>query len=176
MRIKEALTGWESPGSVVKPEYLSHGTMACYSLARSRAFYEQFLGMECVRHSKSSMAVRCGMRFHIVCLEVGELLHPATVDNHWGIDVPSAEEVDRIHSAALQLKDRYGIRSVLDVVKQHGVYGFYMEDLDHNWWEVQYYDGIQNDDMFDFGDRFEGSSLASPITSESVVNAPEAKP
>lgn len=29
-----------------------------------------------------------------------------------------------------------------------------MEDLDHNWWEIQYYDGFQHDDMFEFGDRF----------------------
>ena len=31
---------------------------------------------------------------------------------------------------------------------------FYLEDLDHNWWEIQCYDGFQHDDMFDFGDRF----------------------
>src|SRR5882672_7764994 len=29
-----------------------------------------------------------------------------------------------------------------------------MEDLDHNWWEIQYYPGFQNEDLFDFGDRF----------------------
>ena len=31
---------------------------------------------------------------------------------------------------------------------------FYLVDLDHNWWEVQCYEGFQHDDMFDFGDRF----------------------
>jgi hypothetical protein len=37
----------------------------------------------------------------------------------------------------------------------HGVYSFYMEDLDHNWWEIQYYEnGFQHDDLFDYGDRF----------------------
>ena len=49
---------------------------------------------------------------------------------------------------------KYKIRQVLDVVNQHGVYSFYMEDLDHNWWEIQHYDGFQHDDMFEFGDRF----------------------
>jgi len=29
-----------------------------------------------------------------------------------------------------------------------------MEDLDHNWWEIQHYPGFQNQDLFDFGDRF----------------------
>jgi hypothetical protein len=43
---------------------------------------------------------------------------------------------------------------VLAPVSQHGVYSFYIEDLDHNWWEVQYYSSFQHDDLFDFGDRF----------------------
>jgi hypothetical protein len=42
----------------------------------------------------------------------------------------------------------------MPVVDQHGVYSFYMEDRDHNWWEIQCFDGFQHDDMFDFGDRF----------------------
>ena len=161
MRIENALVEWRNPESVVKPEYLSHGTLECYSLKQSRPFYEEFLGFECVRHAKPAMAIRCGMRFHIVCLEVGELLHPANIDNHWGIDVGSAAEVERIWNAAHALQEKYGIRKVLDPVKQHGVYGFYLEDRDHNWWEFQHYDGVQNDDMFDFGDRYDESELAA---------------
>ena len=53
---------------------------------------------------------------------------------------------------ALKHKDTYGIRQVLKPVLQHGVYSFYMEDRDHNWWEIQCFDGFQHDDMFDFGD------------------------
>ena len=115
---------------------------------------EEFLGLECVRHARPAMAVRCGMKFHIVCVEVGSALRPCGVLNHWGMDVGSREEVDRVHRMAKELKEEYGIRQVLDVVDQHGVYSFYMEDLDHNWWEIQHYDGFQHDDMFDFGDRF----------------------
>jgi hypothetical protein len=44
---------------------------------------------------------------------------------------------------------------VLPQQDMHGVYSFYLEDLDHNWWEIQYYEnGFQHDDFFDFGDRF----------------------
>ena len=165
MRIKDALAPWSNADSVVKPEYLSHGTLECYNLKESRPFYEEFLGFECVRHAKPSMAIRCGMRFHIICLEVGALLHPATVDNHWGIDVASAADVTRIRDAAYEMRDKYKIRQIADVVKQHGVLSFYLEDLDHNWWEFQYYDGTQNDDIFDFGDRYEDSEIASSTTS-----------
>ena len=159
MRIKDPLAPSTGQQSVVKPEYLSHGTLGCYRLKETRRFYEEFLGLECVRHAKPSMAIRCGLKFHIVCLEVGDSLRPAALDNHWGIDVGSAAEVDRIHKAAHELKDEYGIRTITDLVRQHGVYSFYLEDLDHNWWEFQYYDGIQHDDMFDFGDRYEESEL-----------------
>ena len=74
--------------------------------------------------------------------------------NHWGLDVGSKEEVDKAHENALKHKEKYKIRQVLPVVMQHGVYSFYLEDLDHNWWEVQYYPGVQDEDLFDFGERF----------------------
>jgi predicted lactoylglutathione lyase len=100
------------------------------------------------------MVIRCGLKFHVVCVEVGEAVHPTNVLNHWGVDVRSKEEVDAAHKAANAMKDKYGIRQVLPVQNMHGVYSFYMEDCDHNWWEIQYYDGYQHDDMYDFGDRF----------------------
>ncbi len=154
MQINEAAFEPNNKNSVVRPYVMSHGTMECYSLKESRKFYEEFLGMECVRHAKPAMAVRCGLKFHIVCVEVGAAVHPCNVLNHWGLDVGSRAEVDRVHREAIAGKDKFKIKQVLDVVDQHGVYSFYLEDLDHNWWEVQSYDGFQHDDMYDFGDRF----------------------
>jgi len=154
MQINDAAFEPNNKSSVVRPYVMSHGTMECYSLKESRKFYEEFLGMECVRHAKPAMAVRCGLKFHIVCVEVGAAVHPCNVLNHWGLDVGSRAEVDRVHREAIAGKDKFKIKQVLDVVDQHGVYSFYLEDLDHNWWEVQSYDGFQHDDMYDFGDRF----------------------
>ncbi|MBB3259864.1 catechol 2,3-dioxygenase-like lactoylglutathione lyase family enzyme [Paraburkholderia bannensis] len=141
--------------SIVKPYALGHGTLECRNLNESRRFYEEFLGLECVRHAMPAMAIRFGHnKFHIFCVEVGDDLHPTNLLNHWGIDVSSREEVDAAHDAAKSQQSDYGIRQVTDVVLQHGVYSFYIEDLDHNWWEIQHYDGFQHDDVFDFGDRF----------------------
>jgi catechol 2,3-dioxygenase-like lactoylglutathione lyase family enzyme len=154
MQITDAAFEPKNQNSVVKPYVLSHGTLECYDLRATRRFYEEFLGLECVRHAKPAMAVRCGLKFHVVCVEVGQALHPCNVLNHWGVDVGSREEVDRVFQRAKELQEKYGIRQILDPVAQHGVYSFYMEDLDHNWWEIQYYDGFQHDDMFEFGDRF----------------------
>jgi predicted lactoylglutathione lyase len=141
--------------SVLKPYCLGHGTLECFDLKASRRFYDEFLGLETVRHAISAMSVRLGMRFHIVCVEVGDQVHPCNVLNHWGLDVSSKEEVEQAHAKALELKDTYGIRQVLDVQDMHGVYSFYLEDLDFNWWEIQYYaNGFCHDDYFDFGDRY----------------------
>ena len=153
-RIEDGIADAKTEHSIVKPYVMSHGTMEVYSLKESRRFYEEFLGLECVRHARPAIVVRCGLKFHIVAVEVGQNVHPVNVLNHWGIDVASKEEVDKAHEAALKYKDEYHIRQVLPVVMQHGVYSFYLEDLDHNWWEIQYYPGFQNEDLFDFGDRF----------------------
>lgn len=140
--------------SIVKPYALGHGTVECRDLKASRRFYEEFLGLECVRHAQPAMAVRCGMKFHVFAVEVGDDLHPTNLLNHWGIDVASREAVDQAHADALANRETYGIREVRDVVVQHGVYSFFLEDLDHNWWEIQHYEGFQHDDLFEFGDRF----------------------
>lgn len=140
--------------SIVKPYVMSHGTLECHSLKESRKFYEEFLGLDCVRHAKPAMVIRCGLKWHVVCVEVGDAVHPCNVLNHWGVDVRTKEEVDEAHQNALKYKDRYKIKQVLPPVSQHGVYSFYLEDLDHNWWEIQHYPSFQHDDAFDFGDRF----------------------
>ena len=150
--------------SVVKPAMLSHGTLQCYNLTETRKFYEEFLGLECVRQGKPAIFVRCGTKFHIVAVQAGNSLKPAHLHNHWGLEVGSRDEVDSVHKAAQELKDKYKIGTILDPAFGHGVYSFYMEDLDHNWWEVLFYDGFQHDDAFDFGDRF--AMDANPVAED----------
>ena len=147
--------------SIVKPTTMSHGTMEVYKLCESRRFYEDFLGLETSRHSPGALAVRCSSTWHVIAIESGAKLRPVHVFNHWGLDLKSVEAVDEAHRAAHEHKDKYGIRSIWQPVFQHGIYSFYIEDLDHNWWEFQYYDGDETEDMFDFGDRYsdEGQPL-----------------
>jgi len=139
---------------VVKPLLLSHGTTECCDMRATRRFYEEFLGLECVRHAPTAMAVRCGMKWHIVCLEAGVKSDYSNVHTHWGLDVRTQEEVDAAWKAAHAMADKYGIGQITEPLWNHGVYSFYLEDLDRNWWEIQYYPDFQHDDMFDFGDRF----------------------
>lgn len=150
----------KTEASVIKPYVMSHGTLECRNLAVSRKFYEEFLGLEVVQHSPVSMALRCGFKFHIVCVEVGDEVHSMSFLTHWGIDVRSRDEVDTAYQAAQQHREEYGIQKATEPVEQHGVYSFYLQDRDNNWWEVQYYaGGFQHEDMFDFGDRYDSSLM-----------------
>ena len=49
--------------------------------------------------------------------------------------------------------------------ERHGAYGFYLQDLDFNWWEVQY-EARNIDDFFNAGDKF-GNDVVATDTSES---------
>ena len=51
MKIEEAAFEPENKQSVVKPYVLSHGTLEVFNLQKSRRFYEEFLGLQCVRHA-----------------------------------------------------------------------------------------------------------------------------
>ena len=140
--------------SIVKPYALTHGTMEVYNLKETRKFFEEFLGLEVIRHAPPGMMFRCAMKFHVVCLEVGDNIKPLTIGNHWGLDVSSKAEVDEAWRKAQELKGVYKIGQILPIAQQHGVYSFYFEDLNHSWWEIEYYDGFLHDDFFDFGDRY----------------------
>ena len=155
--------------SVVKPYCLGHGTLECRDMSETRRFYEDFLGLECVRHAMPAMALRLGMRFHVICVEVGDEVHERSVLTHWGLDVDSRQAVDQAHADALEYQDKYKIRQVLPIANMHGVYSFYLEDLDFNWWEIQYYEnGFQHDDFFDFGDRFGEADRPDPTQLEEL--------
>jgi len=100
------------------------------------------------------MAVRCGLKFHVICLQV-ESVYPLRSHNHWGLDLRSREEVDPAHQTATDGREKYAIGDVTEPAETNGVYSFYVQDLDSNWWEFQYYEaGFQDEDFFDFGDRF----------------------
>lgn len=151
----EKAPGTHAADSVVKPMILSHGTLGVIDLAESKRFYTEFLGLDCVRHSKTTLNVRMGGYWSIVCLKIGEAVQPTRVYHHWGLDVSTPEEVDAAYEAALKFKDKYGIRRVNKPRPQHtaGDYAFMLQDRDGNWWEIQYIvDPMKYDKRFARGD------------------------
>lgn len=150
----------EQKASVVKPMLLSHGTLMCKNLANSRRFYEEFLGLEVVRHARPAMVLRLKSGMYVVCVCIGEKVPNQHVLTHWGLNVSTREEVDRAHAEAVRLKDKYGIQKIQSVRERHGAYGFYFQDLDNNWWEIQH-EPRTIDDFFDRGDIMDMSVVAT---------------
>jgi catechol 2,3-dioxygenase-like lactoylglutathione lyase family enzyme len=139
---------------ILKTHRLSHGTCMVANLKESRKFYEEFLGLEVVRHGERSMMFRLGTAMHVVCVETKpDRLWDMHMLHHWGVDLATRAEVDEAHRLALEHKDRYGIRKIQRPVDQHGVYSFYLQDRDKNWWEVQHADH-QNEHNFARGDVY----------------------
>jgi catechol 2,3-dioxygenase-like lactoylglutathione lyase family enzyme len=125
--------------SMVKPYKLSHGTLMCGDMKKSRQFYEEFLGLEVVRHTKPAMMFRLTTGMHVVAVECSpDKLWDMHVLHHWGVDVATKEEVDEAYKKAQEHRETYGIRKITKPINQHGVYSFYLQDLDKNWWEIQY--------------------------------------
>jgi len=145
--------------SIVNPVQLTHGTLMCRDMAATRRFYEEFLGLEVVRHAKPAMMLRLASNMYVVCVCIGDRLPNQHVLTHWGVNVVSREEVTRAHAAALEQKETYGIRRVHPPRDFHGAYAFYLQDLDFNWWEIQY-EPRSIDDFFGAGDRFDMSTVS----------------
>jgi catechol 2,3-dioxygenase-like lactoylglutathione lyase family enzyme len=132
---------------VIGPPSLRRGTMTSANLDASRQFYEEFLGLECARIAPNRMLIRMPRRGGgdpatedhgvIDVFQVSTIEHKQNVLNHWGVDVPTRADVDRIHDAAEKNKDKYALGRIMKVREQHGVYAFYMQDRDSNWWEIQ---------------------------------------
>ncbi len=148
---------------VLKPLILSRGTILTADLDRAQAFYETFLGLECKRMEGGRMMVRdtdpARLRHRnggpYWVMDVMEAKDGVTTNlfKHWGIDVASAAEVDRVHAHAVANKASLGLRAVRKPRMQHGTYSFYLQDFDSNWWEVECRPpGEATDEVFARGD------------------------
>lgn len=145
--IDRAETQFHSKQPVNRPLLLSGGTMVARDLDRSRRFYEEFCGLETVRHRHDGLLIRDGTHrtggayWYLEVVQRDTVERPQHVLNHWGIDLEDEAAVDRCHELALQYQAEYGIKKVQQVRHQHGAYSFYLCDLDDNWWEFEAYRG-----------------------------------
>ncbi len=152
-----------SANPVLKPLILSRGTILTADLDRAQAFYETFLGLECKRMEGGRMMVRDtdparlrhrnGGPYWVMDVQQVEGTVTTNLFKHWGIDVASSAEVDRVHAYAAANKDSLGLRAVRKPRMQHGTYSFYLQDFDSNWWEVECRpSGEATDEVFARGD------------------------
>lgn len=128
-------TSARTRSSVIKSRFLSHGTLASRDLEATRAFYEEFLGLEVMRTSKVSLMVRLGGE-HVYAVVKTTSKEPHPRLNHNGIDVDTDADVDAAWRACREQAEKWKLYDITEPVSQHGTYSFFFRDLDDNCWEI----------------------------------------
>jgi catechol 2,3-dioxygenase-like lactoylglutathione lyase family enzyme len=120
---------------VLKLNFLSHGTLECHDIAKTKRFYTDFLGLEVVQTSPISLMIRLGGTNTIATVQSARKQKMPML-NHNGLDVETRAAVDESHRKVAEGAAQWGISKVTRPADQHGTYSFYFCDLDDNWWEI----------------------------------------
>ena len=119
----------------LRTRFLSHGTLGCHDLQRSRKFYEEFLGLETTQTSPISLMIRLGTD-HVYA--VVQIKNKEEMPRHYhnGLDVDTLEDVDRSHQTVLEAAEKWNLTKISKPIAQHGTYSFKFWDMDGNCWEI----------------------------------------
>ncbi|MEE2661786.1 MAG: VOC family protein [Pseudomonadota bacterium] len=115
--------------------FISHGTLGCHNLEKSRQFYEEFLGLETTQTSPISLMIRLGSN-HVYA--VVQVKNKTEMPRHYhnGLDVENSEDVDTAYQTVQTEAEKWGLYNTTRPVEQHGTYSFMFWDMDGNCWEI----------------------------------------
>ena len=121
--------------SLLKLNFLSHGTLESRDLDESRKFYTDFLGLEVIRTSPISLLIRLGGNNTIAVVE-NKKKPEMPLLNHNGLDLETQDEVNAAHEVVTANGEEWGVHKITRPALQHGTYSFFFWDLDGNCWEI----------------------------------------
>lgn len=128
------------PGRGYVPQALSHGTIECHDLDRSRQFYREVLGLDVVAPSPSAKPhyVKHPLTpWYIVSLQVPEserkILGP---NQRFTLALESALAVEEAHCWFQKSEKEVGITGLTEPEERGGALSFMLSDPDQNWWEI----------------------------------------
>ncbi len=121
----------------LKTRFYSHATLECLDIAKTRQFFEEFLGFETVQMADVSFWARMGGDQIIVVVK-SPTNKKADMDflYHNGLDVETDADVDEAYKIIKRDAEKWGIKKITRPIVQHGTYCFYFWDLDGNAWEI----------------------------------------
>ena len=128
------------PGRGYVPQALSHGTMECYDLDRSRQFYREVLGLEVVAPSPSAKphyVKHPATPWYIVSLQVPlsekKILGP---HQRFTLGLESTRAVEEAQRWLKESGKEAGITGLTEISDRNGAVSFMLSDPDSNWWEI----------------------------------------
>ena len=128
------------PGRGYIPQALTHGTITCLNLDRSRQFYREVLGLDVVSPSpsvKPSYIKHPSTPWYVVSLErAPELRVPLTPLQRFTIAVESPAALLDAHRRLKDCGEQVGVAELQDITENRDSVSFLLTDPDSNWWEV----------------------------------------
>ena len=121
---------------LITPHLLSHGTIECEDIKSTRAFLEEFLGLDVIRPLPEAQYMWKGGPWTVVCVRVEGGAKEQSADNHFEIGLQSVADVDAAHARAQALAEKYGIRDIGPVGEEDGLRSFMLLDMNNVWWKL----------------------------------------
>lgn len=119
----------------IKTTFISHGTLGSRDLDATRRFYEEFLGLEVVRTSHTSLMIRLGGQ-HVYAVVFTKKKERMPRIYHNGLDVETDTEVDEAWRRCNEEAAKWGLHDITKPIARHGTYSFLFWDGDDNAWEI----------------------------------------
>ena len=126
---------------MLKPAGLTHGHYECRSLDETLPVFTDLLAMKVLERGNGQAVVgHPNTAWRLVVHEGGPDAPDKPHNNHYGVRVARAEEVQAAHAYLEANKARYGLKRVSRPTSQHFATSLYFSEPGGNTLEIEYYD------------------------------------
>ena len=137
---------------LVEPHMLSHGTVECQDMVKTRRFYEEFLGIDVIKPLPEAQYMWRGGPWTVVCVHVEGEPKDQGPENRFEIALGSAAEVDAAYQSALAQQAEFEMKTIQKPTERNGIKSFLLQDQDSCWWEISNVSLADFDRIFEKGD------------------------
>src|ERR1043166_9136235 len=128
--------------AIVEGGRTTHTTLECRNVADSLRFYRDVMGLR-VNQLASAVGhlMDCKGQYAAILQKANPAPQPLL--NFYTRPVPEPADVDDAHAKILAVRDDYRIAEISAPAREDpsrfgvATYGFYVKDLDGNWWRVE---------------------------------------
>src|SRR3954447_10620509 len=126
---------------MLRPVGLTHGHYECRSLDETLPIFTELLAMRVVERSNATAVVQHpNTAWRLVVHEAGAGAPDKPHNNHYGVRVSRAEEVDAAHRYLAANKDRFRLGRISPPRSQHFARSVYFVEPGGNTLEIEHYD------------------------------------
>jgi len=134
---EKPITEKDFPGRGYLPQALTHGTLQCDDLEKTRMFLLNVLGLEQAGgfNDRTVYVKHPATPWYIVMLPRKPRQYLAPV-NRFTLELATAADVEAAQRDFVAYKASLGLNEIGAVERANGKASFIFSDLDRNWWEV----------------------------------------